>query len=120
MKLQPQTNTGEKGVGPFFAQRNAPGSGASLIAKIRKAGKLAGFSVLPAPFFVAIVAIVATNNFHLPFGVVAAAKAQGTNPNNLVTFRDVLHNIAMPVLAMDDVIFPSHRGCRESNESAKR
>jgi len=107
--------------GPFPTQRNAPRLGAFLIAKIREAEKpLTVLSALLAPFFAAIVAIIATDNFHMPFGFVAGAKGQRANPNELVTFRDAFHNVAMAVLAMNDVVFPSHRRGSERNKSAKR
>jgi hypothetical protein len=95
--------------------------GAFLIEKIREAEKpLAVFPALLASFFAAIVAIIATDNFHMPFGFVAGAKAQGANSDEVVTFRDAFHNIATPVLAMNDVIFPRHGRGGEYNKSAKR
>jgi hypothetical protein len=106
-----------------------PGWAQFLFEKIREAGNaLAAFSALLetlipaffAPFFVAIVAIVATDNFDLPFGFVSIAKAQGTNPNNLAFLGDALHNPAMPVVSMNDVVFLSHSRGRESDESPKR
>jgi hypothetical protein len=71
-------------------------------------------------FLITIVAIIATDNSHLPFGFIAGAKAQGTDPNKVVAFRDALHDVAMPVLAMNDVIFPRPDGSRESHQNAKR
>ena len=61
--------------------------------------------MLFAPLLITIVAISATDNSHLPFGLVAGVKAQRTDPNKVVAFRDALHDAAMPVLAMNDVIF---------------
>jgi hypothetical protein len=68
---------------------------------------------------ITIVAIIATDNFHLPFGFVAGAKAQRTYPNNLVTLREAFHDITMPVLAMNDIIFPRHDGSRKSKKNGK-
>ena len=73
-----------------------------------------------APFLVTIVALVATDYFHLPLGFIATAKAQRTNPNKIAAFRDTLHNVAMAVLAMNDVMFPCHDGSSEGNKNAQR
>ena len=76
--------------------------------------------MLFAPFLITIIAIIATYNFHLTSSFITGAKAQRTDPNKVVSFRDALHDIAMPVLAMHDVIFPRPYGSSESHKNAKR
>jgi hypothetical protein len=66
------------------------------------------------PFLITIEAIIATDHFYLPFGFIAGAKAQRADPNKLVTLRDALHDVTMPVLAMNDIIFSRHDGRRNS------
>jgi hypothetical protein len=73
------------------------------------------FSMFLTLFLVTIVAIIAADNSHLPFGFIAAAKAQRAYPNKLVAFRDALYDVAMAVLAMNDIIFSCRDGSRESN-----
>jgi hypothetical protein len=76
--------------------------------------------MLFSPFLITIVTIIATDNPHLPFGFVSGAKAQRADSNKVVAFRDALHDITMPVLAMNDVIFPRPYGSGESHQNAKR
>jgi hypothetical protein len=73
-----------------------------------------------APFLITIVAIIAADNSHLPFSFVSAAEAQGAYSNNFVTLRDALHDITMPVLTMNDIIFPRHYGRRKSKKNGHR
>jgi len=76
--------------------------------------------MLFATFLITIVTIIATDNFNLPFGFIAGAKAQGAYPNKFMTLRDALHDITMPVLTMNDIIFPRHDGSRKSKKNGQR
>ena len=76
--------------------------------------KILAASMLFSPFLITIVAIIATDNFHMPFGFIAGAKAQRADPNKVVAFRDAFNNVAMPVLAMHDVIFPADTGAEKA------
>jgi hypothetical protein len=80
---------------------------------------LAVVSPLFAPFLIAIVAIITTDDFQVPFGFIAGAKAERSDPNKIAAFGDALDDVAMPVLAMDDVIFLRHDGRSESEQNAK-
>jgi hypothetical protein len=76
--------------------------------------------MLFTPFLITIVTIIATDNFHLPFGFIAGAKAQGAYPNKFVTLRDPFHDITMPILTMNDIIFPRHDGSGKSKKNGQR
>jgi hypothetical protein len=71
-----------------------------------------------ARLFVAKITISSTDNSHLPLGLNSCPETYRANPDSI--FGDVVHDAAVQVGSVHDIVFFGISGCGEGRDNANR